>query len=131
MEAMGMLIPEHLRYTKDHLWIEIIGEHVKVGLTDYAQELLGTISFIELPAVETMLGNQSKIATIEGLKSVIDIFSPFECKVSMVNQALKTDPKLINSSPYDKGWIAELSLSDAKELDSLLNASGYMAIITQ
>jgi glycine cleavage system H protein len=125
-----MLIPDQLLYTVDHLWVEIKEGHARVGLTDYAQELLGTISFIELPIPEQKLKKQSKLATIEGLKSVIDIFSPFECTVLQANQALNTEPKLINSSPYSEGWIAELTITDTDGTGTLLSASAYRSKIT-
>jgi glycine cleavage system H protein len=126
-----MLIPEHLHYTPDHLWVEIKGKLAKVGLTDYAQELLGAISYIELPDVSGTLVKQTKLATIEGLKSVIDISSPFTCNVARVNEKLTKEPKLINTSPYDDGWIAELSIDNPQETDLLLTANDYKTRFVQ
>jgi glycine cleavage system H protein len=120
-----MLIPDFLRYTSDHLWIDLKGEVAKIGLTDYAQELLGTISFIELPVESSKLLKHEKLATIEGLKSVIEIASPFDCIVIRANEALSKEPKLINSQPYDNGWICEATIADTIDAESLLAASDY------
>jgi len=125
-----MLLPDSLLYTEDHLWIEIKGEIAKVGLTDYAQELIGAISYVELPAKGDMLPRQSKLFTIEGLKSVIDISTPFGCTILRVNDALKKEPELVNSSPYSDGWIAELTLSDPKERETLFTMSEYKSKIS-
>jgi glycine cleavage system H protein len=125
-----MLILDSLLYTEDHLWIEIKGEIAKVGLTDYAQELIGAISYIELPAKGDLLTKQSKLFTIEGLKSVIDISTPFGCTILRVNDALKKEPKLVNSSPYSEGWIAELTLPDPKDRNTLLTATAYKSKIS-
>jgi glycine cleavage system H protein len=126
-----MLIPEQLRYTKDHLWIDTSRTVTRIGITDYAQELLGTISFIELPEAGAAIDSQGKLATLEGLKSVIDLFAPFACKIISANSSLAKNPKLINSSPYDDGWIAEVEASNRSDLESLLTKDGYTAIIDQ
>ncbi len=120
-----MNIPDTLKYTIDHLWIDMKPGYARVGLTDFAQELLGTIGFVELPEAGQKVANKSKLLTIEGLKSIIDISSPFGCTIVKVNDALKKNPELINSGPYSDGWIAELSIDDPKETDCLLSASDY------
>jgi glycine cleavage system H protein len=124
-----MVIPDHLQYTKEHLWIDAGKEKSKIGLSDYAQELLGTISFIELPAIGVKLAQNAKLTTIEGLKSIIDVNCPCDCTVIDVNRNLKDNPKLINTDPYREGWIAELSITADTLPKTMLSAEAYRDLI--
>ena len=126
-----MKVPEELYYTKEHEWVDIEdmeGDQdglVTVGISDYAQESLGDITFIELPAVGEEFDQFGEFASIESVKAASDIFTPVSGEVVEVNTALEEDPSLINKSPYKKGWIARLRMTDKEELSNLMTADEY------
>ena len=120
-----MEIEEHLMYTKDHEWVNIEGSIATVGITDYAQEALGDITFIELPEVDDEVEQFGEFASIESVKAASDIFSPMSGKVIEVNPNLESKPGLINKSCYDKGWIAKIEISDPDECSNLMTADEY------
>jgi glycine cleavage system H protein len=125
-----MEIPGDLLYTKEHLWVKEGGGVVTCGITDHAQELLDEISFIELPEPGTELEKDEILATIESLKSVFDVLSPVNGKISEINEKVKENPSLMNSSPYTDGWIVKILLTDKKELDSFMTADQYTNFIS-
>lgn len=118
-------IPETLRYTKDHEWVEVKGNVARIGITDYAQEALTDVVFVELPDVGEEFGDHESMGVVESVKSVSDIFSPFAGKVVAVNDELDDAPELLNKDPYGKGWFCELELADPKAADKLLTAAAY------
>ena len=120
-----MEVEDNLLYTKDHEWIQIDGKIGTVGITDYAQEQLGDITFIELPGVDEEVEQFGDFASIESVKAASDIFAPMTGKVIEVNAALETKPNLINRSCYDKGWLAKIELSDVDEGSNLMTAEEY------
>ncbi|MBN1870583.1 MAG: glycine cleavage system protein GcvH [Candidatus Omnitrophica bacterium] len=120
-----MEIAEHLLYTKDHEWINIEGDEATIGITDYAQESLGDITFIELPNIGDEVEQFGDFVSVESVKAASDIFSPMSGEVIDVNDDLKEDPGLINRSPYDKGWIARIKLADPEEQSNLMTAEEY------
>jgi glycine cleavage system H protein len=122
---MNMSIPDQLYYTKEHLWIEKKQESCRAGLTHYAQELIGEISFIDPPAAGARIERGTKLLTIEGLKSVIDITAPYPLTVIAVNDELSKTPSLVNKSPYGDGWILEVSPPESGDENSLLSAAEY------
>ena len=124
-----MEVEEHLLYTKDHEWISIDGNVATVGISDYAQEALGDVTFIELPAVGDEVEQFGDFAAIESVKAASDIFAPMSGKVIEVNNALEAKPQLINKSCYDKGWIAKLELSDLEESSNLMTAEEYQSFL--
>jgi len=119
-------IEEHLLYTKEHEWISIDDdETVTTGITDYAQEQLGDITFIELPGEGDQLEQFEQVASIESVKAASDIYSPMSGEVLEVNTELETDPGLINKSPYVKGWIVRIKITDPDEKNNLMTAEEY------
>ena len=120
-----MTFEEHLLYTKEHEWINIEEDGATVGITDYAQEALGDITFVELPVIGDEIEQFGQIASIESVKAANDIFSPMSGKVIEVNSALDENPGLINKSCYGKGWIAKIQVSDIDEKSNLMTADEY------
>jgi glycine cleavage system H protein len=112
-------------YTKEHEWVSVDGNIAIVGISDYAQEALGDITFVELPSVDDELEQFGQIASVESVKAASDIFSPISGKIIEVNSDLEAKPGLINKSPYDKGWIAKIEVSDTEEVSNLMNAEEY------
>lgn len=123
-------IPDHLRYTEEHEWIEVEEEGVAtIGITDFAQGELGDIVFVELPQPGDKLAQGETLGTIEAVKTVEDMFVPLTGEVVEINTALEEDPTLINSSPYHDGWIVKIRMKDKTEMERLMTASDYRTII--
>lgn len=122
------MTPEDLKYTEEHEWLAAQAETVRVGITDYAQQQLGDVVFVELPEVGRTVNAGDPIGEVESTKSVSEIFAPVTGEVSAVNTALDETPELINSDPYGEGWIIELTASDPNELDALLDADAYQRL---
>lgn len=119
-----MEIPSELRYTADHEWVSIKGSVVRVGITDYAQDALGDVVFIQLPVVGAALSAKEGFGEIESTKSVSDVYAPVAGTVVAVNGALASTPELINSDPYGQGWICEIECGEIDEA-ALLSAEQY------
>jgi glycine cleavage system H protein len=124
-----MNIPDNLKYTKDHEWVKIDGDEALVGITDYAQNELGDIVFIEVETEGEELDIEETFGTIEAVKTVSDMFMPLSGKVLEFNEALEQSPETVNSDPYGEGWIIKIKLSTADEMDSLLDAAAYKELI--
>jgi len=123
-------IPEELLYTDSHEWVRDEGDNtVSVGITDHAQELLGDLVFVELPEVGDSLEQGGEAGVVESVKAASDIYSPVSGEVIEVNEELADAPETINEQPYDGGWIYKVRLSDSAELDALLNAEAYAAVV--
>ena len=122
-----MKVPADLRYTKDHEWVQINGTTVRVGITDYAQDALGDIVFIQLPEIDSMVEIHQGLGEIESTKSVNDVYAPVSGRVSLVNSALIDTPELLNSDPYDTGWICEMEVDSIDE-SALMSADEYSAL---
>ncbi len=120
-----MEIQSHYFYTKDHEWIDIDGDTGTVGITEYAQEALGDITYIELPEPGKEVEQFEQLASIESVKAANDIFSPMSGIVKSVNEELSTDPGLINKAPFGKGWIVKIELSATEEQSNLMTADEY------
>ncbi len=122
-----MNLPENLKYTKDHEWAQVIeGESVvRVGITDYAQDALGDVVFVGLPKVGETVNSGDTFGEVESTKSVSDVFAPISGKVVAVNSELESAPELLNTDPYGTGWICEIEVTDASEVDALMNSSQY------
>jgi len=125
------LIPEDLKYSKEHEWVKVDGDKVVVGITDYAQSELGDIVFIELPSVGSKIEFMKPFGTIEAVKAVSDLFSPVTGEVCEINSSLEEDAGIVNSDPYGDGWIIKVKLEDETELDKLMDAAGYKELIGQ
>jgi glycine cleavage system H protein len=121
--------PEDLKYTEEHEWVEVKGETVRVGITDYAQEQLGDVVYVQLPEAGQQVDAGSPVGEVESTKSVSEIYAPVSGQVFTVNEALTAQPELINTDPYGEGWMFEVTLDDPDVLDALLEAEAYQAII--
>ena len=119
------MIVEGLLYTKQHEWAKVEGDIATIGITDYAQMMLGEIVFVELPAVGTEVRSDSEIAVVESTKAASDIFSPVTGKVTAVNSALESEPELIHKDCYNAGWICKIEIADDTSPEALLNAEQY------
>lgn len=119
------MIPEDLLYTRDHEWVRRDGDVVRVGITDYAQQALGDVVFIQQPSVGDAVTAGDSCGEIESTKSVSDLFAPVAGTVTACNDALASSPELVNSAPYDEGWILEVDVAGAQELPELLTAAEY------
>jgi len=124
-----MNIPSNLKYTKEHEWIRIEGEVAYVGITDYAQNELGEIVFVEIETVGEVLAENSTFGSVEAVKTVSDLFMPISGEILEMNTALEDHPELVNNDAYGEGWMIKITISDLAELDTLLDASGYEALI--
>ena len=119
-------IPSHLQYTESHEWVSSEDDgSARIGISDHAQQELGDLVFVELPAVGDELGQGDPCAVVESVKAASDIFSPVSGKVIAINEELDTDPAVINTEPYDGGWLFQLELTDKDELDGLKSAEDY------
>lgn len=120
-----MQIPENLRYSNDHEWAHCAGDVVRVGITDYAQDALGDVVFVDLPKVGAAVTVGGAIGEVESTKSVSEIYAPVSGTISAVNDALSSTPESVNSDPYGAGWICEITTSGSADFDALLDAAGY------
>ena len=126
-----MNIPTELRYTKDHEWVRAEGDIGTVGITDYAQDQLGDIVYLDLPAAGAALTQAGNMGEIESVKAVSDLYAPVGGEVLEVNQAAVDEPESVNKEPYGNGWLLKIRLSDASELDALLTSEAYDELITR
>lgn len=125
-----MNVPENLRYTKDHEWAFVDGDLATIGITDYAQNELGDIVYIEFPNVGDTFSKGDAIGTIEAVKTVSDIFTPLSGEIIEINEALKDASELVNKDPYGEGWIAKIKLVDPSEINTLLSPEDYKKLIS-
>src|SRR3954452_20583101 len=123
-----MNIPDDLRYSREHEWVRVSGNVARVGITDFAQDSLGDVVFVQLPDVGLDVVAGASVSEIESTKSVSDVYVPVTAVVSALNEALAEAPELVNSDPYGDGWMFEIEVPDASELDGLLDAAGYRAL---
>ena len=126
-----MLFPENLKYTNDHEWIRVEEEVAFIGITDYAQSELGEIVFIDVDTVDETLEQGEAFGSIEAVKTVSDLLMPVSGEVLELNPELEDHPELVNSSPYEDGWIIKIELSDPGEVDGLMSAADYKAFINK
>ena len=124
-----MNFPIDIRYTSEHEWIRVEGDEAFVGITDYAQSELGEIVFIDVPTIGETVGQGEVFGSIEAVKTVSDLNMPVTGEVLEVNGALDAQPELVNNDPYGQGWIIRIAVKDAAELDNLMDAAAYQAIL--
>lgn len=124
-----MNIPANLKYTKDHEWIKVEGDHAFIGITDFAQSELGDIVFVEIETSGEDLNQEDIFGTVEAVKTVSDLFMPISGNVLEVNPELEAHPEYVNQDPYGKGWMIKASLANNAELSGLLTADQYKALI--
>jgi glycine cleavage system H protein len=125
-----MHTPSELRYSSDHEWAKLEGDRVRVGITDYAQDALGDVVFVDLPKVGATLSVGGVLGEVESTKSVSEIYAPVAGTVAAVNTTLSSSPELVNSDPYGEGWICEITTSSSGDFDAMLDATAYEALTT-
>ncbi len=125
------LIPEDLYYTKEHTWVKVEENLAVIGITDYGQDQLGTIVYVELPQKGDFVDAGDKVVSVESLKATVEIFSPLTGKITNINEELNDEPDLINSEPYVSGWLYELELKDPSEIEDLLTAEDYKTYLEE
>lgn len=126
-----MNIPDDLKYSKEHEWVRLNGKVATVGITDYAQEQLGEIVFVELPDEGETLEKSDSFGVVESVKSVSDVFTPLSGHVVEVNEPLVDSPEIVNEEPYGEGWLIKMEIEDSKELSDLMTADQYRAFIKE
>jgi len=124
-----MNIPEGLKYTKDHEWVKVEGDVAIIGITDFAQGELGDIVYVEVETVGETLAAEDTFGTVEAVKTVSDLFMPISGEVIEFNEGLEGEPEKVNSDPYGDGWMIKVRMSDASELDNLLDAAAYKNLV--
>ena len=125
------MVPPDLRYTKDHEWVRVDGDEAVIGITDYATGQLGDIVFVELPDEGRTLSQFAAFGVVESVKAVSDLYAPVSGDVAAGNEALTAAPELVNSDPYGDGWMLRIKLADPTEVDGLLDATAYEALIAE
>jgi glycine cleavage system H protein len=124
-----MNIPSDLKYTKDHEWVKIEGDTATVGITDFAQGELGDIVYVEVETVDETLDIEEVFGTVEAVKTVSDLFLPLSGEIIEFNESLEDEPEKVNTDPYGDGWMIKIKFSDASEMDNLLSADDYKALL--
>ena len=125
-----MDVPGDLRYSTDHEWISIDGSRVRIGITDYAQDALGDVVYVQVPSVGTVVSAGQTFSEVESTKSVSDVYAPVSGTIVEVNDALADSPEQVNSDPYGAGWLCVIEVADPAELEGLLDAAGYEALVS-
>ncbi len=120
-----MNFPSELKYTKDHEWIRIEGDHAIIGITEFAQRELGDIVYVDINTVGEEIKKEDVFGTVEAVKTVSDLFMPLSGLIAEFNKKLDTNPELVNSDPYGEGWMVKIEISDKAQLDNLLSAEDY------
>ncbi|MDO4191433.1 MAG: glycine cleavage system protein GcvH [Bacteroidales bacterium] len=124
-----MNVPANLKYTKDHEWIRVEGNEAYIGITDFAQSELGEIVFVEIETEGETLDKEGTFGSVEAVKTVAELYMPVGGEVLEVNAELNDQPELVNNDPYGKGWMIKIAMTNAAELDELMDAEAYKAII--
>lgn len=124
-----MNIPDNLKYTEDHEWVKIDGDTATVGITDFAQGELGDIVYVEIESEGETMGKSELFGTIEAVKTVSDLFMPVSGEVVEFNEELDGSPEIVNSAPYEAGWMIKIKMSDTTQIDTLLSAEAYKELI--
>jgi glycine cleavage system H protein len=125
------MVPEDLRYTKEHEWVRVDGDEAIVGITQYAADQLGDIVFVELPAVGRSLEQFATFGVVESVKAVSDLFAPVAGEIVAVNDALADQPELVNTQPFGDGWMVRVRLADKGQVDALLEPAAYEQLIAE
>ena len=125
-----MNIPEHLSYTKDHEWVRLEGDHVVIGITDFAQRELGDIVYVDVDTEGDVVEKEAVFGSVEAVKTVSDLFMPISGEVVEFNEGLEDAPELVNSDPYGDGWMIKVAVSDETELAQLLTSQQYKELVS-
>tara|TARA_B100000686_G_scaffold327428_1_gene386345 strand:+ start:587 stop:970 length:384 start_codon:yes stop_codon:yes gene_type:complete len=122
-------VPDDLKYTEEHEWVRVDGDEVCIGITDFAQNALTEVVWVELPEIETQVSAMESFASVESVKSVSEIYAPVTGTVTEVNQSLEDSPEQINEDPYGSGWICKIKVGDDLDISGLLDSESYSALI--
>jgi len=128
-EITQLNFPEDVRYSESHEWVKATGETAKLGITDYAQDQLGDIVFVELPDVGESFEKGAEFGTVESVKAVSELYMPVRGEIVAINDALEDAPELVNDTPFADGWMIEVKLDDMSELDALMDKDAYLSIL--
>ena len=128
-EISEIILVDGLKYTEDHEWAKKEGDTVKIGITDYAQDQLGAIVFVELPEVDSEFDKGEEFGNLESTKAVSDLIMPIGGKIVAINEALEDDSELVNKDPYGDGWMVEVALSDPAEVEALMDKDAYLELL--
>ncbi|MEK6709866.1 MAG: glycine cleavage system protein GcvH [Nitrospinota bacterium] len=126
-----MEFPKQLKYSREHEWVKVEGNIALVGITDYAQSELGDVVYVELPEVGTEVEANSTFGVVESVKAVSDLYAPVTGSVTEINRQLEEEPELVNSDPFEDGWMIKIAMSDTSELNDLLDADEYKTFVEQ
>lgn len=124
-----MNFPDDLRYSSDHEWVRLEGGTVRLGITDFAQDNLGDVVFVQIPELGAAVSVGDSFSEVESTKSVSDIYSPVDGTIAEINPLLESQPELLNSDPYGQGWICTIEVTDAAQVEGLLDAAGYQSLV--
>ena len=124
-----MQVPQHLRYSSDHEWVAVDGTRARIGITDYAQDALGDVVYVQVPTLGSNVSAGDSFGEVESTKSVSDVYAPLSGTVVAVNETLGDSPEALNSDPYGSGWLCDIEFSDESQLAGLLDAAAYQALI--
>ncbi|MBP6091232.1 MAG: hypothetical protein RIT10_1728 [Bacteroidota bacterium] len=124
-----MNIPQNLKYTKDHEWVSVSGDIATIGITDFAQSELGDIVYVEIETEGETLGQEEVFGSVEAVKTVSDLFMPLSGEIIEFNAGLESSPESVNTDPYGDGWMIKVKISDTSELEGLLDAAAYEALV--
>ena len=119
------MVPQELKYTKEHEWVKVDGEKALIGITDHAQSELGDITFVELPTQGKQVKQGESLAVIESVKAASDVYAAVSGEVAAINEALEDAPEIVNQSPYENGWICRIKMSDIVEVEAMMDAAAY------
>ena len=128
-KRFNMNLPSNLRYTKDHEWIKLEGTTATIGITDFAQRELGDIVYVEVETIGKALNAGAVFGTVEAVKTVSDLYLPVAGTINELNPELANEPELVNSDPYGKGWMVKMTVNSVADVEALMDASGYEAIV--
>jgi len=126
-----MEFPDNLRYTQEHEWLRLEGNEALVGITDFAQDALGDVVFVELPSIGATFASGQAFGVVESNKTVSDLFAPVAGRVTAVNHVLRDEPELVNNDPYGTGWMIRLVVTDREQVNRLLDAEAYRTFVAQ
>lgn len=128
-EISELNLPEDVRYAEDHEWTRQDGDKVRVGISDYAQDQLGDVVFVELPQAGDKFSKGDAFGSVESVKAVSELFMPIGGEISAINNKLEDEPELVNSQPYGDGWMIEIKVDNASELDQLMDKNAYLEML--
>ncbi len=128
-EISDLILPEDVTYTDDHEWAKVDGDVVRMGVSDYAQDQLGDIVFVELPEVGSTFEKGEEFGTVESVKAVSELYMPISGEITAINEALADEPEQVNSDPYNGGWMIEVKADDPAQMDALLSKADYLEML--